>query len=67
LLDPEMVVLGGRVSHAGECLIDPVRRSIARHAMRAESIPIVPSSVEGDAMLRGAVLLAMGGDQVGDP
>ncbi|HZU85547.1 MAG TPA: ROK family transcriptional regulator [Polyangiaceae bacterium] len=67
LLDPEMVVLGGRVSHAGECLLDPVRRSIARHAMRAEGIPIVPTAVEGDVMLRGAVLLAMAGDQVGDP
>jgi glucokinase len=63
LLNPEMVVLGGRVIQAGECLMEPVRSSVARHALRADGIPIVPSLVEGDAMLRGAVLLAMEGDQ----
>jgi N-acetylglucosamine repressor len=63
LLNPEMVVLGGRVIQAGECLLEPVRSSVATHALRAEGIPIVPSLVEGDAMLRGAVLLAMEGDR----
>jgi predicted NBD/HSP70 family sugar kinase len=66
LLNPEMVVLGGRVIQAGECLMKPVRESVAKHAMRAEGIPIVPSLVEGDVMLRGAVLLAMEGDQIDD-
>jgi N-acetylglucosamine repressor len=66
LLNPEMVVLGGRVIQAGESLMQPVRESVARHAMRAEGIPIVPSLVEGDVMLRGAVLLAMEGDQIDD-
>jgi predicted NBD/HSP70 family sugar kinase len=66
LLNPEMVVLGGRVIQAGECFMQPVRASAGRHAMRAEGIPIVPSLVEGDVMLRGAVLLAMGGDSIDD-
>jgi predicted NBD/HSP70 family sugar kinase len=64
LLNPEMVVLGGRVIQAGECLMDPVRSSVSRRAMRPEGIPIVASAVAGDVMLRGAVLLAMEGDQV---
>jgi predicted NBD/HSP70 family sugar kinase len=66
LLNPEMVVLGGRVIQAGESLMEPVRASVGRHAMRAEGIPIVASAVEGDVMLHGAVLLAMEGDQVDD-
>ncbi|MBV9946705.1 MAG: ROK family protein [Myxococcales bacterium] len=64
LLNPEMIVLGGRVIQAGEHLLDPVRASVARHAMRSEGIPIVPSAVGDDIMLRGAVLLAMEGDRL---
>ncbi len=66
LLNPEMVVLGGRVIQAGESLMHPVRSSVARHAMRPEGIPILPSTVDGDVMLHGAVLLAMEGGQVDD-
>jgi predicted NBD/HSP70 family sugar kinase len=62
LLNPEMVVLGGRVIQAGEFLMDPIRASIARHAIRSEGIPVVASTVGDDIMLRGAVLLAMRGD-----
>jgi predicted NBD/HSP70 family sugar kinase len=62
LLNPEMVVLGGRVIQAGEYFVDPVRASVAKHAMRGDGIPIVPSSVGDDIMLRGAVLLAMEGE-----
>jgi predicted NBD/HSP70 family sugar kinase len=67
LLNPEMVVLGGRVIQAGECLLEPIRASVARHAMRSEGIPIVPSTVGDDIMLRGAVLLALEGDRVDRP
>jgi predicted NBD/HSP70 family sugar kinase len=64
LLNPEMVVLGGRVIHAGESLLEPVRASVARHAMRSDGIPIVPSAVGDDIMVRGAVLLALEGHHV---
>jgi predicted NBD/HSP70 family sugar kinase len=64
LLNPEMVVLGGRVIQAGESLLEPVRASVARHAMRSEGIPIVPSAVGDDIMVRGAVLLALEGHRV---
>ncbi len=67
LLNPEMVVLGGRVIQAGEYLLEPVRASVARHAMRSEGIPIVPSTVGDDIMLRGAVLLAKDGDRIDGP
>ena len=67
LLNPEMVVLGGRVIHAGESLLEPVRASVARHAMRSEGIPIVPSTVGDDIMLQGAVLLALEGDRADRP
>jgi predicted NBD/HSP70 family sugar kinase len=67
LLNPEMVVLGGRVIQAGECLLEPIRASVARHAMRSEGIPIVPSTVGDDIMLRGAALLALEGDRVDRP
>jgi N-acetylglucosamine repressor len=63
LFNPEMVVLGGRVIHAGEHLVKPVRASVAEHAMRGEGIPIVLSTVGDDVMLRGAVLLAMEGER----
>jgi N-acetylglucosamine repressor len=66
LLNPEMVVLGGRVIQAGEHLLDPVRASVARHAMHSVGIPIVPSTVGDDIMLRGAVLLAMQCDRLDD-
>jgi hypothetical protein len=63
-----MVVLGGRVIQAGECLLDPVRESVAKHAMRSAGVPIVPSTVGDDVMLKGAVLLAMEGDRIdGNP
>lgn len=65
LFNPDMVVLGGRVILAGEYLVDRVRASVAQHAMRADSIPIVPSTVGDDIMLRGAVLLAMEGEAAG--
>jgi N-acetylglucosamine repressor len=64
LFNPEMVVLGGRVIQAGNHLLDPVRASVAAHAMRGDGIPIALSTVGDDIMLRGAVLLAMEGDRV---
>ena len=67
LLNPEMVVLGGRVIQAGECLLEPIRASVSRHAMRSQGIPVVPSTVGDDIMLRGAVLLALEGDRADHP
>ncbi len=64
LLDLEMVVLDGVAIRAGDCLIDRIRSSVAKHTIGGQGIPIVKSSVEHDVMLRGAVLLAMEGEFV---
>jgi predicted NBD/HSP70 family sugar kinase len=67
LLDLEMVVLAGRVVRAGDWLIETIRGSVSEHTMQGPGIPIVASTVEDDVVLKGAVLLAMEGDQVERP
>jgi glucokinase-like ROK family protein len=60
LLNPEMVVLGGAVvGEVGDCLLEPVRASVARHALQADGVRIVPSVLGDRAELIGAVLVAM--------
>lgn len=67
LLDLEMVVLDGRMIHAGDDLIETIRASVARHTMDAHGTPIVKSTVGDDAVLKGAVFLAMDGDSTDRP
>ena len=67
LLNPELIVLGGRVIQAGDCLMDPIRASVAKYAIYAQGIPIVASTVGDDIMLKGAVLLAMESVYPDDP
>jgi predicted NBD/HSP70 family sugar kinase len=67
LLDLEMVVLAGRVVRGGDWLIETIRGSVTEHTMQGPGIPIVASTVEDDAVLKGAVLLAMEGDHVERP
>jgi predicted NBD/HSP70 family sugar kinase len=59
ILNPEIVVLGGRIFDAGSLLLDPVRRSASRNAMKAEHVQIVPSVLKEQAGIVGSVLLAM--------
>ena len=60
ILNPAMVVLGGPIPAAsGAALLDPVRASVARHALVPEGIDVVPSALGDRADLIGAVLLAM--------
>jgi N-acetylglucosamine repressor len=60
LLDPDLIVLDGGLIRTGSYLLEVVRRSAKRLAIGGGAAPIVPSSVDDDAMLRGAVFLAMG-------
>jgi predicted NBD/HSP70 family sugar kinase len=62
LLDLDRVVLAGRVVHAGDSLLEAVRASVAGRAMQGEGTPIVGSTVADDVVAKGAVLLALGGD-----
>jgi len=61
LLSPEVVVIGGGVSQAGDLLFDRVRAQVQRYAMplTGRGVRIVPPGLGQDAGLVGAVALAM--------
>jgi predicted NBD/HSP70 family sugar kinase len=58
ILNPELVVVGGESAEAFDFLLEPLRGALAQDALEAEQVPVVASSVEGDAAVAGAVLLA---------
>ena len=56
VLDPEVVVIGGGVSQAGDLLLDPARQAYAEHLTGAGHRPrlrIVSEALGIDAGLRG--------------
>src|SRR6202011_5375151 len=57
LINPERVVIGGRLSRAGELVLAPIRESIQRYAVHAaaESVQVVPAVFVERAELLGAV------------
>ena len=59
ILNPDLVVIGGAVAGAGDVLLDPVRRSVANHALDATRTEIVGSALGSRAELIGAVRLAI--------
>ncbi len=59
ILNPEIVVVGGRVAEAGEGLLNAVRASAAHNALKPENVQIVASTLGDQAGIVGAVLLAM--------
>lgn len=59
ILNPEIMVIGGRVVEAGDLLLVPARRAAQQHASRAERVPIVPSVLKERSGIVGAVLSAM--------
>jgi glucokinase len=62
ILDPDLIVLGGGVSEAGEILVAPARESLARNAsFSGHSLPnIVTAELGNDAGLVGVADLARG-------
>jgi predicted NBD/HSP70 family sugar kinase len=58
ILNPELVVVGGESSEAFDFLLEPLRGGLAQDALEAEQVPVVASTIEGDAAVAGAVLLA---------
>ena len=61
VLDPDLVVIGGGVSQAGDLLLDSARRTYAEHLTGAEHRPrlrIVAAELGNDAGLIGAADLA---------
>ncbi|MBN1527804.1 MAG: ROK family transcriptional regulator [Thermoleophilaceae bacterium] len=61
LFNPEMVVVGGDLSAAGELLLDPLRESIERYALPAatENLDVVAGELGERANLLGALALAI--------
>lgn len=57
VLDPALVVFGGGLSHAGELLLQPLRRVVSRIVPNLPRLEI--SSLGDDAQLMGAVNSAM--------
>jgi glucokinase len=59
--DPQLIIVGGGVSKAGDLLFAPVRRIIAERAMTEEwrHTPIVPAALGDDVGLLGAVALVL--------
>jgi glucokinase len=61
IFDPEMIIIGGGVSKAGDIIFDTVRKVVNRRCFKsmAESVKIVPAGLGTDAGVIGAVALAL--------
>jgi predicted NBD/HSP70 family sugar kinase len=59
VVDPQMIVLGGSVGTAGPALLEHVTQALERHALFADAVRVVQSSLGDRAALIGSVLLAM--------
>ena len=60
VLNPELIVIGGEMSAAGEVLLEPIRAAIARHAIRpaAEDVEVVQASLNERPEVLGALIHA---------
>lgn len=72
IFNPELIVLGGGVLAAGEMILEPVRREIARRALppSRDNVRVVPAYFGPEASMIGAAVLAIdllgGGTQAAD-
>jgi glucokinase len=64
--NPEVVVIGGGASRAGELLLEPARRVVAECALRPsrDTARIVPAALGEDAGMIGAALFARSGGEL---
>ncbi len=59
LLNPSVIIVGGRMAGAGDLLLEPTRTGLRRHALESVAqTPVVQSGLGHRASLIGAVLLA---------
>jgi glucokinase-like ROK family protein len=67
LLNPELIVVGGELSAAGEVLLDPLREQVHRHAIpaTARGLEIVPGVLGPRAELLGTLALVLASDEAG--
>lgn len=61
IFDPEIIIIGGGVSKAGDIVFDTVRNVVNKRCFKsmAESVKIVPAGLGTDAGVIGAVALAL--------
>jgi predicted NBD/HSP70 family sugar kinase/DNA-binding transcriptional ArsR family regulator len=67
LMNPELIVVGGELSAAGEVLLDPLREQVHRHAIpaTARGLEIVPGVLGPRAELLGTLALVLASDGTG--
>ena len=64
LFNPQIVVVGGGVTHTGDLLFAPMRQAVREHALDAAyyaHVPIVPAALGDDVALIGAAALVRTG------
>jgi glucokinase len=63
IFEPQVVVVGGGASAAGDLLLDPAREVVAQRALRPgrERVRIVPAAFGEEAGMVGAALFALAG------
>lgn len=61
IFDPEIIVIGGGVSKAGDIVFDEVRKEVNKRCFSiiAKACNIVPALLGGDAGIKGAIALAL--------
>ena len=61
ILNPELIVVGGHLSEAGDMLLGPLRESLRRYAVRAavESVAVVQGVLGERAEMLGALALVL--------
>jgi len=59
LLNPEVIIIGGGVAQAGDLLLNPIRETINKRALKisAETVKIIPAQLGNSAGVVGASLL----------
>jgi len=64
LLNPELVVVGGRLAQAGDLLLEPLRESVRRYAIpaAADALSVVPGVLGERAEVLGALSLVIQSD-----
>jgi glucokinase len=61
IFEPEVIVIGGGASAAGDLLLDPAREMVAQRALRPnrDEVRIVPAAFGEEAGMMGAALFAL--------
>ena len=59
IFNPQVVIIGGGVSRAGDLIFEPVRRVVAERVMRDIDVRIVPAALGDDSGLLGAAALVL--------